>query len=292
MREEIQNNPKLFISVIITGIVLIIIIVATLLILIWSPKKNTQNESVNNTESTETGTFIYNNTTEKQVIEKYCSDILETLSMQNKDEIYASVSKEYISSKSFNKDSLYVFLQKKGLIGKLLKFYSYQAAVHNTYGKVFEIEIGTYDSYLREKILLIESSPRNYKISFDGFIGENNTKKEIVRDGIKVSINNIREYVTEMEVKLTINNITNSDIVLNTEGNYENIYLKLNNGQEVRMSSVWLSGVTKTLTPSTTINLDLKFSPGYLSSGSVNAIVIKDVYSDISKETKDIEFPI
>ena len=295
MKEEIQNNPKLFITVVITGMALIVIIVIVLLVLIWSPKKSTASGNIDSAEQTENigaGTYNYNITTEQQVVEKYCADILDTLSMQNKDDIYEICSEDYISYRNFNEDTLYESLQKKGLIGKLLKFYGYSVSLHNRYGKVFEIEIGTYDSYLRDKILLIEYSPRNYKIAFDGFIGENNSKKEIIRDGIKVTINNIQEFTSNIKLKFSINNVSNSDLVLNTQGNYENIYLKLNSGQEVKMSSVWLSGVTKTLTPNTTFNLDLQFTTGYLQSGLVKAIVIKDVYNDISKETKDIEFPI
>lgn len=291
MGEEIQNNPKLFISIVITGIVLIIILVVFALILIWSGDK-TKTETTQNISNLENGKYIYKNTTEGQVVEKYCRDILDTLSMQDKDQIYNFVSREYSDYRGFNKDTLFDNLKQKGLIGKLLKFYEYQVISNTRYGRVFEIVIGTYDSYIKEKILLVEASPRNYKISFDGFIGEDTSKKEIIRDGIKMTITDIREFASEMQVKITINNVSGSDIIMNKQGNYENIYLKLNNGSESRTSSVWLSGVTKTLTTNSTINLDLKFNPGYLLTGIANAIVIKDVYSDISKETKDIEFPL
>ncbi|MDF2865790.1 MAG: hypothetical protein K0R72_607 [Clostridia bacterium] len=294
MKEEIQNNPKLFISIIISGIIFIIILLIFSLVLIWS--KNDDTNVVGGNEATsdniETGKYVYKTTSEGQVVEKYCRDILDTFSMQDKDEIYNLILKEYSNYRGFNKDTLFDNLRKKGLIGKLLKFYSYQSVSHDRYGKVFEIEIGTYDSYVKEKILLIEASPRNYKVSFDGFIGEDNSKKEIIRDGLKMTITNVREFVSEMQIKITINNISSNDIVINKQGNYENIYLKLKNGSEVRMSSVWLSGVTKTLTSNSTINLDLQFNPEYLLTGAVNAIVIKDVYNDISRETKDLEFPI
>jgi hypothetical protein len=293
MREEIQNNPKLFISIVITGMVLIVVMVVFLLIFIWSPKNNTANTNkAQNSQNIKNGSYIYTTTSEKQVVEKYCSNILDILSMQNKDDIFNLVLKEYTSYMGLNKDTLYDELKQKGLIGKLLKFYSYNKVSHNKYGQVFEIEIGTYDSYVKEKILLIESSPRNYKVSFDGFIGDDSSKKEIIRDGIKMTINNVREFSSEVQVKFTIENVLNSDIVLNKQGNYENIYLKLNSGAEIRTSSVWLSGVIKTLTPNTTFNLDLQFNPGYLLSGTANTIVIKDVYNNISKETTDLEFPI
>jgi hypothetical protein len=294
MKDEIQNNPKLFISIIISGIVLIIIILIFSLILIWSKDDTATKAGQDSTiiENIETGKYVNNITNEGQVVEKYCRDILDTFSMQDKDEIYNLILKEYANYRGFNKDTLFDNLRKKGLIGKLLKFYSYQSVSHSRYGKVFEIEIGTYDSYVKEKILLIEASPRNYKLSFDGFIGEDTSKKEIIRDGLKMTITNVREFVTEMQVKITINNISSNDIVINKQGNYENIYLKLKNGSEVRMSSVWLSGVTKTLNPNSTINLDLQFNTGYLLTGATSAIVIKDVYNDISRETKDLEFPI
>lgn len=294
MGEEIQNNPKLFVYIVITGIVLIIMLVIFLLILIWS-NNVTKSEATQNIEymnSIETGKYVSKIITEGQVVEKYCRDILDILSMQDRNQIYNFVLKGYSDYRGFNKDTLFEDLKKKGLIGKLLKFYNYQVASNSRYGKVFEIEIGTYDSSIKGKILLIEASPRNYKISFDGFIGEDNVKKEIIRDGIKMTVTNIREFASEMRVKVTINNISGSDIVINKEGNYENIYLKLTNGSESRMSSVWLSGVTETLTSNSTFNLDLQFNPGYLLSGLANVIVIKDVYNDISKETKDIEFPI
>ncbi len=296
MGEEIQNNPKLFISIIISGMVLIVVLLVVALIFIWSPDKNVENANetgnIENVKSIENGSYNYTVTSEQQVVEKYSKDILDILSMQNKEEIFDFVLPEYISYRGLNEDTLYAELKQKGLIGKLLKFYNYKSIIHNRYGRVFEIEVGTYDSYIKEKILLIEKSPRNYKISFNSFIGEDNEKKEIIRNGIKLSINNIREFASEVQIRVSINNITNSDIVINKEGSYENIYIKLNNGSEVRTSSVWLSGAIKNLKPNTTINLDLQFIPGNLLSGTASAIVIKDVYNDISKETTNLEFPI
>lgn len=291
MFEELRENPKKLIIVLGTGIVAILILFIFSLFIIWSPKKNIL-EADELRKTISSGKYIYTSFDEKKVVEEYCMNITQIFGEGNIDKINEIMLPQYMNNMGYNKTKLQNMLKQRGLLGVLLKFYDYKSVTNSRYGRIFEVELGSYDGFSKDKLYIIESSPRNYYISFDGFLGEKNINKELVREGIKLNIYNIKEMTNNVSIKVKIENNLNSNVIMNKNGLIENAYLKLSNGGETKLSTVWLAGTSLTLTPNSVINMTLQFNPGYMQSGYATAIVFKDVYDEVSQQLKEIEFPL
>ncbi|MDD2375854.1 MAG: hypothetical protein PHD15_01185 [Clostridia bacterium] len=295
MIDEIRDNPKLAIILLLTGILAVVIFAIFMLVLVWSPKKSyndTTNNITNQNNNLELGNYIMTYINEKDVIEKYCENILNTFATNDVTLINNIMLPEYLVFRDINKSGLKDALTQKGVLGKILKFSDYKVANHPKYGKVLEINITTYDNTYNDKMLVIQKSPNDYKVSFDGFIGLDKNVKSVVIDGLKLDINEIKELSTLTSIKFTLTNVSGHSIIINKENNYENVYLQLTTNSEVRMSSTWLAGEIKELTNGYVVNLNTEFVTSGLTSGLAKSIVIKNVYDTLAKETKDIEFPI
>jgi hypothetical protein len=264
----------------------------SIIIIIWSPKKS----AFENNDTTQTvlqsGKYSYVSVNEKQVVEEYCMNITQLFGEGNIDKINDVMLPQYMSNINYDKVKLKYMLEQRGLLGVLLKFHDYKSVNNSRYGRIFEVEVGSYDGFSKDKLYIIESSPRNYYISFDGFLGEKNLNKELVREGIKLSIYNIKETTNSVNIKVKIENNLNSKVILNKNGLIENVYLKLSNGSETRLSTVWLAGTSLELKPNSVININLQFNPGYMQSGYATNIVFKDVYDEVSQQLKEIKFPL
>jgi len=293
MIDEIKENPKLVIILLITGVVAVIIFAIFMLVLVWSPKPNTRNTDITNQNiNMKLGNYVTKYVTEKDVVEKYCKNILNTFSGGDVNLINNIMLPEYLTFRGIDKSGLKDALKQKGVLEKILKFTDYKVTYHPKYGKIFEVNIATYDNTYNDKMLIIEKSPNDYKVSFDGFIGQDNNIKSMTIDGLKLDISEMKELSTITSIKLTLTNVSGHNIIINKENNYENIYLKLTTNSEVRMSSTWLAGETKELTNGYVVNLNSEFVTTGLTNGLGKSIVIKNVYDALAKETKDIEFLI
>jgi len=289
MKDEIENNPRLFVIVLMTGVVATVIFGIFMLIIVWSPDKN---QEIEKTETKQLGNFTLKNVTTETVLNGYSVEILNNLYGGNMDLINNMVLPEYYSFKGINKSELKNLLMQKGLIGNTLQCSSYRTINHPKYGRIFEVTASNITNTYSDKIIVIEKSPGDFKISFDGFIGLDTTKKTTTIDGLKLDIMEIKEQTTITSINIKLTNVSGHTIILNKSNSYENIYLNLSSGSEIRTNTTWLSGASKELTNGSVINLDVEFLTSDLNKGFRKSLVIKDVYDTISKENKSIEYMI
>lgn len=293
MIDEIKENPRLLVIVLVTGVVAVTIFAIFLLIIVWTPKTNiVDNNGIIVSEDIKIGRYNMPYINENAIVERYCRNILNTFSGGDINLISGVILPEYLEFRGINKSEINTILTQKGLLGKILKFSDYKVATHPMYGRVFEVSISSHDGTYSDKMFIIQKSPNDYKVSFDGFIGSKNNVKTSTIDGLRLEINQMKELTTLISTKITLTNVSGHTITINKDNNYENIYLKLSTGSEIRMSSTWLSGETKELVNGHAVNLNAEFVTSGLSSGLAKSIIIKNVYDNISRETKDIEFEI
>lgn len=294
MRDEIKDNPGLVVVLLVTGIVAAVIFCIYLLAIVWFPTKDStiiNNGSINNI-NLKLGEYSRTYINENTVIENYCKQILNIFSGGDMNLIKNIILPEYLSFRGINDSQLEATLKQKGILGKMLQFSSYSVVTHPKYGKIFEVNIRSYDNSYSDKMLVIQKSPNDYKVSFDGFIGLDKDARSIVNSGLKLDINEIKEQVTLISMKFTLTNISGHNIIINRENNYENIYIELTSGAEVRINSNWLAGETKELTNGYVVNLNTEFITTGLNNGVIKKMTLKNVYDTISRETKDLEFQI
>lgn len=292
MEDELRENPRLLVIVLATAAVAVGVFAIFLLILVWTPDTGTDALDNPREVKQKLGTFTRQYINEKDVVERYCKDILNIFASGNMDLVKRIVLPEYLEFRNITSSDLQRVLTQKGVLGKTLDFTTYSALTHPKYGRVYEVNVQAFDGSYSDKMLIIQKSPNDYKVSFDGFVGLSKETKSVTRDGLKLEIKEIKELTTVTTVKFTLTNESGRSIFINKENNYENVYLKLITGSEIRMNSSWLSGQTLELTNGYVVNLDAEFVTSGFSSGSGKSIVIKNIYDSLSKENKDIEFPL
>lgn len=292
MEEEIRENPRLLVIVLSTAAVAVAIFAIFLLTLVWSPIQDT--DKVEDTEEIikKVGTFNRLYINEKDVVENYCRNVLNIFASGDINLINEIILPEYLEFRNIDKSKLKTALNQKGVLGKMLNFSSYKSITHPKFGRIHEVNISTYDNSYSDKMLIIQKSPNEYKVSFDGFIGLSRDVNSVTVDGLRLDIKEVKELATVTYIKLSLTNVSGHNITINKDNNYENIYLKLMTNSEIRMNTNWLSGETVELTSGYVVNLDSEFVTAGFNSGVGKSIILKNVYDNLSKESKDIEFSI
>ena len=288
LREKINERNLAIICIVIIAITIIIVI--NLLYLIWKPKsENTDNKFIKEDELT--SEYKFTNYKSQDVVEKYFTEIVTILGNGNIHEIYEYISKEFLDEKKYDKEQLYNYLKNKSLIENLLSATQYKYIEHYNLGRIYEITVVSTTN-VENKILLIEESPNNYKLSFDNFINEANPNNSATKNGLKVTVNNIKEYTSKMYITLTLENVGTEEIIINDKNRIEDVYITFlkNQNLSVPNSNSWLNGKEKILRPSEKVTQKLIYTLTDLSSSVLESIVIKDVYNKATEEISDLEF--
>ncbi|MNV81790.1 hypothetical protein D3C71_1754780 [compost metagenome] len=129
-------------------------------------------------------------------------------------------------------------------------------------------------------------------MSLNGFVSYNDKKTDYTNEGIKVNVLNKLYLRDKVIMSVNLSNTNSEEIVFNKSHSYENMYLKLNNGVELRTNTSVLSGEEKSIVKNQELNFILNFDIPDLSHSSIDSIVIKDVYFTKTNETKDIVFKL
>ena len=291
--KEKISQQNVFILLIL-GVMIVFIGTVLLLYMIWKPEETSSvddpdKEIVNVLDNK----YNYTSYSNEDVISKYFKEFSMLLLNSDKDGIYEFTSKEFLRGNNLDKDSLFSYLENKSFIRSKITATEYIALEHNYYGKVFEVTFLT-SSNVTDKVLFIEESPNNYKVSFDNYIGTRKTNKAIIINGVKLTLNEIIEYSTRLYITISFENVGVKDILLNSEHKYENVYLTFTKSETDRIRSLtsWFSGNEMRLKPGQKTQSQLMYEITPLSSGVLNSIVLYDVYNDASKETQELEFKI
>ncbi len=292
--EKVKENNILVLLIL--GILFIIIIFVVILIMMWgdfftgddiSQSTNTQVSSQNIKE------YEYKKITNEDVISSYINLITPTLLMGSSSEIYDVVSQKYSADNDFSADTLYNYLEKKGILKTPFQVSSYKYLENSRYGAIWEIELQTVSNVF-EKILIIEESPNQIKLSFDNYIGEMAVNKTVVNGGLKITLNNIKEYTTRAEIEITVENITSDGLILNNRNNRECTFLSFSTSStdSVSNSNSWAAGEHIRLNPGEIRNAELIYELTDLSSGVIESLIVYNVYNEKTKEETDLEFKL
>lgn len=298
--DKLKDNKNLMYIILLgIGVVGVVIFAISSLISIWSGDDDTKN-SITQTEETEelnyddirpTGDLgkynVVSWSTAKQV--KYYSRwICDALKVKNINKINELISGEYREYVGLNDEKLINLLQNKGMWGKTLDVDTYEYVVYGG-NKVFKLHIYSQDKTVDDYINLIEYTPKKVAISFDSFVTTNKESKEYIRDNIKYTFSNTLVFDTKYKVNLTITNNSDSEVILNSGKEYENIYLNFTTLTSEEVISTVFAGETIVLKPSDSFSTVLEFNIQNLAFSKIKGITLKNVKFTNNNVIKDVE---
>ena len=300
MEQELKNR------VIILGLgVLLVIFVAFFLIgNIWTESRSANNQNSNSVSSTnevsvkedETkilGRIYSVSNGQDKILKEYFSDIFKTLASSDEDEIYNITSKDYLEKYNLDKNKLYNKLRNKGLVGKAFECKKYAVADNPRFGMVYSLEISSVDGSILDRIIVIEESPRNYKVSYDSYVGKVVQDIEIVKEGLKMEIASVEEYKDVVYLRMALENTTDDVLVLNSGKNAaEAIYLNLTGDTKIYNTKDFFMSKEIELKPGQRISMDQEFFISDLQSSKINKLVIVNVYNTASQTKENYEYSI
>lgn len=285
---EIEDKDKKIVIILMVSISFIVILFGYLMYYIWKPSSSDDNIT---TEQQEINYYEFTSYTTEDVITEYFNEISTYFLSEDKENIYNFTSEDFLNEKNFDADELYDYLDKKGILNTLITCTEYKVIEHYDLGYVYELNLLTNNN-VNEKILIIEESPNNYKISFDNYIYETYPDVSMTINGLKFTVDKIKEYTTKLYITMSFENTTQDNIVINNKYNYEAIYLSFSDSNTILHSNSWLSGSPRTIKPNEIIKYEFIYDISELSGGSITSITVLDVLNDSTKEETSIEYEI
>lgn len=293
---DIFDDKRVLVACI-AGIAIVLVISMTSIIFIWKnnlvPQNNVPND-INNIGivsegNTNIGKYSVVTVSREAQLKVYASDLIQKIQSSDIDGIYELLDPGYVEYFNVTKTSLEQNLKSKMILGKKLEMPKYKFA--NTGDKnVFVVEYSSLDSYINGKINIIEKSPNNYSIAFDDFIAYDKEPKNFVQDGLSLTVSNQVWFSTRCSFDVTFKNLNETSYIYNSNGSYENNYLILGSGTELRTLSTVVSGDSIELAKNAEIKYKLEFNISELSFATVKGILVKDIKSSVTGITQDYTF--
>ncbi|MBR1884018.1 MAG: hypothetical protein IJ809_03630 [Clostridia bacterium] len=298
MEEQSKNR----IIVLGLGVLLVAFVALWIIGNIWTSNENTsvvsqpsENEAEENVTSVEKVLgVVYNETSgQDRILREYFSDIFKVLASSDEDAIYAITSSDYLEKYNLNTSTLYKKLVNKGLVGKAFECKKYAVANNPRFGKIYSLEISSIDGSVLDRIIVIEESPRDYKISFDSYVGKRPQDISITKEGLKLQITSVEEFKDVVYFKIALENTSDNTLVLNHDRNAaEAIYLNLNKSTKIYNTKDFFASQEIVLNPGDRITTEQEFFISDLQSYKINKLVIVNVYNQASQTNENYEYSI
>ena len=207
--------------------------------------------------------------------------------------IYAPITFLIKGSISVISYFIYNALKKKGIVGKAFECTEYAVAQNPRFGRVFSLEMVSIDKKVIDRLIIIEESPRHFKISFDGYVGTERQNVEVTREGLKLNILNAEEYKDRVHFKMKITNVSEDIIVMNSQNRAsEPVYVLLSNDKKIYNSDDIFVTKSITLKPGESFEAEMTFYTVDLQAARIKKLYIIDVYNETSKSTTTFEYDI
>lgn len=272
---------------VVTGIIITIILTIVILISIWMPSNNDNIE-----DSFKVGKASYISVEQEDVVKKYFSEVFSMLLSKDYKTLYDKLSPDYIKHNEMTEIKLKEFLENENIVGQPLELYKYDSGKLPGYNNIYSINMKVADNVYDIKLIIKESSPKQYTISFDEFVDLKENIYSQTNESINFTVNKVIYFNSKVQYDVTIKNVYKDNIILNSKQAYESIMLKDKSENLIAPSVVVLGGKSLKLIPNETRKLKLVYNVGSLNYKNISGIIMKDVlYSNLDRNT-DINFNI
>ncbi len=282
----------------IVGIIIVVTLALIAIVFIWNTNvfnnANAENEIIDTTEITKNsdiGIYKTVSLSQEDIINRYASKIAYVLQYGTISDIYDILDPSYAQYYNLTESDLENKIRGKDIMGKALDMKKY-SLTSLTDRKVYTITYSTDNGKNTGTFNVIELSPNRYGIAFDDFKAYYKEEKEIINDGLKVTLYDQVIFNDKYSLKATLKNLNDEEYIINTNGAYENCYIRLNNSNDIRTNTTVLSGNSVTLGKNDELNYNLEFGILNFSYSTAKSIVFKDISSSNNGIVKEYEFDI
>lgn len=280
------DKQRKLIIVFILATTLVIIFAIIALVLIWLPEEEEIKEF-------KVGEVTINPTTQEDVILKYYDKITQLFLEEDVETIYSMISEDYLSHNNLKKEDIREYLTNKRILGRKLQLVSTNSYKVAGYNNVYYLDIKAVNEVYSIGIVIKESSPENYTISFDKFIDVAKNVCNTTVNSVSINIYERVRYINSVEFKFTITNNYDKALIVNNNSLGQAILLVGSQSQVKLPIMTTLATSQIRLEPqqsrpfSAVYNINDQYD--YLA---YNTLVLKDVvYEGIQGET-DLEITL
>lgn len=285
-----EQKTQILTTVMVIGIFLVVIISILALIAIWTPKKQ-QEEKIKTQEDLQVGEYVSAYISEEEVLKKYFSNIFAKMISEEYTELYSMLDEEYKEKTNINIEQFSEKMRNMQMGGKHLIFDSYNSIVYGGQN-IYIINLKTADNKVYDKIIVKESSPEQYTLSFDNIIHYTDEQSSIKKEGINLTFKSVLYTTEEIVFEINVQNLSGTTIQLNSKNLPEGIYIVDSNRNTIKPNQVVFGGQNITLNDKKDIHLELRYKMDNTQYKDVKNLVLKNIWYEDTGTVKDIEFEL
>lgn len=282
-----MEKDKIVTRMSILCVTVISIIVIIVLINIWAPSKSTKNKNLS---------FTYNDEIEykKKGYMAIYNDVRSMLFESNVSTLYEKMDQDFLNENLLTKDNFKDYLIKNNLIGKNIKFISYnyyEGSENVTYIVKYSLTDSTGTTQTKT-INIIESSPYDYTLSFDTYSipTKDNLDINVTVEGLEIKVSLIERRENYIKLALTISNVSENTVNIDFR-DLNTVYLQLSNNRDVKQTGIVTSDSANIiLNNGSYVNRELTFNVNLDNQSLIKSMVFSNIKINSKTKTIKVDF--
>ena len=282
-----MEKDKIVTRMSILCVAVIALIVIIVLINIWAPSKSTKNKNLS---------FTYNDEIEykKKGYMAIYNDVRSMLFESNVSTLYEKMDQDFLNENLLTKDNFKDYLVKNNLIGKNIKFISYnyyEGSENVTYIVKYSLTDSTGTTQTKT-INIIESSPYDYTLSFDTYSipTKDNLDINVTVEGLEIKVSLIERRENYIKLALTISNVSENTVNIDFR-DLNTVYLQLSNNRDVKQTGIVTSDSANIiLNNGSYINRELTFNVNLDNQSLIKSMVFSNIKINSKTKTIKVDF--
>lgn len=282
-----MEKDKIVTRMSILCVAVIALIVIIVLINIWAPSKSTKNKNLS---------FTYNDEIEykKKGYMAIYNDVRSMLFESNVSTLYEKMDQDFLNENLLTKDNFKDYLVKNNLIGKNIKFISYnyyEGSENVTYIVKYSLTDSTGTTQTKT-INIIESSPYDYTLSFDTYSipTKDNLDINVTVEGLEIKVSLIERRENYIKLALTISNVSENTVNIDFR-DLNTVYLQLSNNRDVKQTGIVTSDSANIiLNNGSYVNRELTFNVNLDNQSLIKSMVFSNIKINSKTKTIKVDF--
>lgn len=282
-----MEKDKIVTRMSILCVAVISLIVIIVLINIWAPSKSTKNKNLS---------FTYNDEIEykKKGYMAIYNDVRSMLFESNVSTLYEKMDQDFLNENLLTKDNFKDYLIKNNLIGKNIKFISYnyyEGSENVTYIVKYSLTDSTGTTQTKT-INIIESSPYDYTLSFDTYSipTKDNLDINVTVEGLEIKVSLIERRENYIKLALTISNVSENTVNIDFR-DLNTVYLQLSNNRDVKQTGIVTSDSANIiLNNGSYVNRELTFNVNLDNQSLIKSMVFSNIKINSKTKTIKVDF--
>lgn len=205
------ESQRKAIVVFILGVILVVIITILILIFIWIPEKDEEKVT-----EYKVGIVENQSVSESDVVSRYYDELYVLILNNDVDGLYKLLSSDYIKYNEYDKEKVTEYLKNKEVLGKSLELVQYESIYLTEYNNVYSLDLKVKDEAYSLNVVVRETAPEQYTISFDKFIDYASNVYENTINSVTMNIYGRIRYVNSVEFDFKLTNTYSKEIKINS----------------------------------------------------------------------------